>query len=92
MRERNREKKFQHTISSETNSTTEIPQDTTSTVASDLKTIQSESKTSVESEQIIIDQVQDTISAGIAELKKIPYNQKVEQDLKRELSACIKNN
>ncbi|CAJ0900030.1 15980_t:CDS:2, partial [Entrophospora sp. SA101] len=100
IRERNGEKKIQHTIFSEINSTTEISQDTISTINNDRKTIQSEwakprvedsSQTFAESEQITIDQVQDNISSEIAKLKKIPYNQKVEQGLRHELSVCVKN-
>ncbi|CAJ0913418.1 16177_t:CDS:2, partial [Entrophospora sp. SA101] len=56
MKERNREKKIQRTISSEINSTTEISQDTIP-----------------------------------SEISKIPYNQKVEQGLRDELSVCVKN-
>ncbi|CAG8657761.1 19432_t:CDS:2, partial [Racocetra fulgida] len=72
MRERNREKKLQRTISSEINSTTEI--------SHSKKIIQSEPETFDESEKITI-----------SEAKKIPYNQKVEQGLRFELSICVKN-
>ncbi|CAH1768954.1 4928_t:CDS:1 [Entrophospora sp. SA101] len=87
IRKRNREKKIQHTISSGINSTTEISQDTISTINDDRKIIQSESEWA----KPRVEDSSQTFSSEITKLNKIPYNQKVEQYLRHELSVCVKN-